>query len=218
MLIYSKFNERFIDESLTKNSNVTTGKIYSSVIEKERRGEYLGGTVQVIPHITNAIKDKVYQVAKERDVEKFVLINSGTGSGTWESGEFTWYGNKAPFYEVEENLRGEDIASSVEPSEGFLSAGEPIKVTAWNRSTTPHGGYLHIIKTLQNADKYSEEYVKSLVFKFEIDVENYETVPVYLFAEKIDNKWVWEYTSNRYSWEDENNPLEYKVQATHLWH
>ena len=61
--------ERFIDESLTRNSNVTTGKIYSSVIEKERRGEYLGGTVQVIPHITNAIKDKVYQVAKERDVD-----------------------------------------------------------------------------------------------------------------------------------------------------
>ena len=51
--------ERFIDESLGKNSNVTTGRIYSSVIEKERRGEYLGGTVQVIPHITNEIKDKV---------------------------------------------------------------------------------------------------------------------------------------------------------------
>ena len=154
---------------------------------------------------------EVLAEGEEYDVEKFVLINSGTGSGTWESGEFTWYGNKAPFYEVEENLRGEDIASSVEPSEGFLSAGEPIKVTAWNRSTTPHGGYLHIIKTLQNADKYPEEYVKSLVFKFEIDVENYEIVPVYLFAEKIDNKWVWEYTSNRYSWEDENNPLEYKI-------
>ena len=51
--------ERFIDINLSKNSNVTSGKIYSSVITKERRGEYLGGTVQVIPHITNEIKDRV---------------------------------------------------------------------------------------------------------------------------------------------------------------
>lgn len=70
--------ERFIDESLTKNSNVTTGKIYSSVIEKERRGEYLGGTVQVIPHITNAIKDKVYQVAKETNVDVVITEIGGT--------------------------------------------------------------------------------------------------------------------------------------------
>lgn len=52
--------ERFIDENLTKNSSITMGKIYQSVLEKERRGEYLGKTVQVIPHITNEIKDKIY--------------------------------------------------------------------------------------------------------------------------------------------------------------
>ena len=52
--------ERFIDENLTTNSSVTMGKIYSSVIEKERRGDYLGKTVQVIPHITNEIKEKIY--------------------------------------------------------------------------------------------------------------------------------------------------------------
>ena len=52
--------ERFIDENLTANSSVTMGKIYSSVIEKERRGDYLGRTVQVIPHITNEIKEKIY--------------------------------------------------------------------------------------------------------------------------------------------------------------
>lgn len=52
--------ERFIDENLTKNSSITMGKIYSSVLEKERRGEYLGKTVQVIPHITNEIKEKIY--------------------------------------------------------------------------------------------------------------------------------------------------------------
>ncbi len=54
--------ERFIDENLTKNSSITTGKIYSNVIEKERKGEYLGKTVQVIPHITNEIKEQIYNV------------------------------------------------------------------------------------------------------------------------------------------------------------
>ena len=52
--------ERFIDENLTKNSSITTGRIYQRVIEKERRGDYLGKTVQVIPHITNEIKEKIY--------------------------------------------------------------------------------------------------------------------------------------------------------------
>ncbi len=56
--------ERFINENLTKNSSVTMGKIYSEVIEKERRGDYLGKTVQVIPHITNQIKEKIYGFEK----------------------------------------------------------------------------------------------------------------------------------------------------------
>src|SRR6266496_541165 len=51
--------ERFIDENLTQASNVTTGRIYSSVIARERRGDFLGGTVQVIPHITNEIKERI---------------------------------------------------------------------------------------------------------------------------------------------------------------
>jgi CTP synthase len=70
--------ERFIDENLSKNSNVTTGKIYWSVIQKERKGEYLGGTVQVIPHITNEIKQRVFRVAKERDVDVVITEIGGT--------------------------------------------------------------------------------------------------------------------------------------------
>jgi len=70
--------ERFIDENLSKNSNVTTGKIYWSVIQKERRGDYLGGTVQVIPHITNEIKQRVYRVAKEREVDVVITEIGGT--------------------------------------------------------------------------------------------------------------------------------------------
>ena len=54
--------ERFIDEDLNKYSNLTTGKVYWNVLNKERRGEYLGETVQVIPHITNEIKDFIYSV------------------------------------------------------------------------------------------------------------------------------------------------------------
>lgn len=70
--------ERFIDENLSKNSNVTTGKIYWSVISKERKGDYLGGTVQVIPHITNEIKERVYRVAKEREVDVVITEIGGT--------------------------------------------------------------------------------------------------------------------------------------------
>ncbi len=70
--------ERFIDENLSKNSNVTTGKVYWSVISKERKGEYLGGTVQVIPHITNEIKSRVYRVEKEREVDVVITEIGGT--------------------------------------------------------------------------------------------------------------------------------------------
>lgn len=70
--------ERFIDENLSKNSNVTTGRIYSSVIAKERRGDYLGGTVQVIPHITNEIKDKLIKVAEESKADVIITEIGGT--------------------------------------------------------------------------------------------------------------------------------------------
>ncbi|QQE78820.1 CTP synthase [Alicyclobacillus sp. SO9] len=69
--------ERFIDESLTANNNVTSGKIYWTVITKERRGDYLGGTVQVIPHITNEIKERIIQAA---DPETDVVITEIGGT------------------------------------------------------------------------------------------------------------------------------------------
>lgn len=70
--------ERFIDENLSQNSNVTTGRIYWNVISKERRGDYLGGTVQVIPHITNEIKDRIFSVAKTTDVDVVITEIGGT--------------------------------------------------------------------------------------------------------------------------------------------
>ena len=79
--------ERFIDESLDKNSNVTTGKVYWSVLQKERHGDFGGGTVQVIPHITHEIKSRFYR-GKEVDEERIAIIEVGGTVGDIESQPF----------------------------------------------------------------------------------------------------------------------------------
>lgn len=89
--------ERFIDVNLSKNNNVTTGKIYWSVITKERKGDYLGGTVQVIPHITNEIKDRIHRVAKESQAD-VVLVEVGGTVGDIES---------LPFLEAIRQFKGD---------------------------------------------------------------------------------------------------------------
>ena len=78
--------ERFTDENLTINSSITSGKVYLEVIEKERRGDYLGKTVQVIPHITNAIKEKVYEFEKQN--VDIVITEVGGTVGDIESQPF----------------------------------------------------------------------------------------------------------------------------------
>ena len=70
--------ERFIDIDLTKNSNVTAGQVYSDVIARERRGEYLGGTIQQIPHVTDAIKERIFRLAEESGAEVIVVEVGGT--------------------------------------------------------------------------------------------------------------------------------------------
>ena len=70
--------ERFIDENLNQFSNLTTGKVYWNVLNKERRGEYLGSTVQVIPHVTNEIKEFVYSVARKTDADVVITEIGGT--------------------------------------------------------------------------------------------------------------------------------------------
>lgn len=70
--------ERFVDENLNRYSNLTTGKVYWNVLNKERRGEYLGSTVQVIPHITNEIKEFVYRVGKQTDADVVITEIGGT--------------------------------------------------------------------------------------------------------------------------------------------
>lgn len=79
--------ERFIDENLNKFSNLTTGKVFWNVLNKERRGEYLGSTVQIIPHITNEIKDFIYKVGRETDAD-IVITEIGGTIGDIESQPF----------------------------------------------------------------------------------------------------------------------------------
>jgi len=79
--------ERFIDEDLNKFSNLTTGKVYWNVLTKERKGEYLGETIQVIPHITNEIKSFIYTVGEKTDADVVITEIGGT-AGDIESGPF----------------------------------------------------------------------------------------------------------------------------------
>lgn len=89
--------ERFIDENLNNVCNVTTGQIYNEVIAKERRGDYLGGTIQVIPHITNEIKRRIYEVGKGQDVD-IVIVEVGGTVGDIEG---------QPFFETLRQMRSE---------------------------------------------------------------------------------------------------------------
>jgi CTP synthase len=89
--------ERFIDVRLSRVCNVTTGQVYAEVISKERRGDFLGGTIQVIPHITNEIKHRISMVSKTTDAE-LVLIEVGGTVGDIES---------QPFLEALRQLRSE---------------------------------------------------------------------------------------------------------------
>src|SRR5438105_949739 len=97
--------ERFIDQDLTRASSVTTGQIYQAVISRERRGDYLGGTIQAVPHLTNEIKARIRCVAQESGVE-VVIIEVGGTVGDIES---------QPFLEAIRQMRNE------EPRENTLS-------------------------------------------------------------------------------------------------
>src|SRR5699024_11811640 len=76
--LYLVHYERFIDINLNKFSNITTGKVYSSVMNKERNGKYDGATVQVIPHVTNEIKQQVYKAGEETKADVVITEIGGT--------------------------------------------------------------------------------------------------------------------------------------------
>ena len=90
--------ERFIDESLTQAANVTSGRVYKTVIDRERRGEYLGATIQVIPHITNEIKRNILLVSRQQNAPDVVITEIGGTVGDIES---------QPFLEAIRQMRAE---------------------------------------------------------------------------------------------------------------
>lgn len=90
--------ERFIDENLTQASNVTSGRVYKTVIDRERRGEYLGATIQVIPHITNEIKKNILAVSRTEDAPDVIITEIGGTVGDIES---------LPFLEAIRQMRAE---------------------------------------------------------------------------------------------------------------
>jgi CTP synthase len=95
--------ERFIDENLSRDNNTTTGKIYGAVIARERRGEYLGGTVQVIPHVTNEIRDEITRVARTQGAE-ITIVEVGGTVGDIESLPFLEAIRQFKFHVGEENV------------------------------------------------------------------------------------------------------------------
>jgi CTP synthase len=95
--------ERFIDENLNKNSNVTTGKIYWSILSKERKGDFLGATVQVIPHVTNEIKDRIFRVGKSNHTDVVITEIGGT-VGDMESLPFLEAIRQVAFEQGKENV------------------------------------------------------------------------------------------------------------------
>ncbi|HPJ03465.1 MAG TPA: CTP synthase, partial [Candidatus Limiplasma sp.] len=90
--------ERFIDENLTQASNVTSGRVYKTVIDRERKGEYLGATIQVIPHITNEIKKNIIAVSRTEAAPDVVITEIGGTVGDIES---------LPFIEAVRQMRAE---------------------------------------------------------------------------------------------------------------
>ena len=119
--------ERFIDESLTKNSNVTTGKVYWTVLSKERRGDYGGGTVQVIPHITNEIKSRFHRNYTTTDTE-IAIIEVGGTVGDIESQPFLEVGpdnailihvTLVPYLKASGELKTKPTQASVKDLQGM---------------------------------------------------------------------------------------------------
>ena len=124
--------ERFIDENLTHDSNVTQGSIYQSLIARERRGDFLGGTVQVIPHVTNAIKDRIRSLADSTQAD-IVITEIGGTVGDIES---------QPFIEAVRQWRGEQGAKNVcfvhVTLVPYIAAAHELKTKPTQHSVTRH--------------------------------------------------------------------------------
>ena len=145
-----------------------------------------------------------------------VRVHAGTTEGsTIIADEFTWYGI-APTYKVEENMNGlNGIQSTINPSEGKLRNDDTVEVIAENRTSTSKKGSLHIIKTLENANDFSNEYIQSLIFKFKINVGGRDYGTVSLEPKKVGNTYIWEHTSS-YTWSAEDEAPTFTIEEVDL--
>lgn len=156
-----------------------------------------------------------------------IHIDETNLSNTWSTanlgkGKIEWYGKKAPTYTVEENLsgaHGEYVKyHTITPSKGNLIKNETVKVKAENYGSDEKYfvGKLRIIKTLENAEKYDANYIASLVFKFRIEVDGYEPHTEEVKAERIDNKYVWEYITDEFYWKEGESAPNYTIEEVDL--
>ncbi len=156
-----------------------------------------------------------------------IHIDETNLSNTWSTaalgkGQIEWYGDNTPVYTVEEDLagsRGEYITyHTVTPSAGNLIKNETVKVKAENYGSEEKQlvGRLRIIKTLENAEKYDANYINSLVFKFRVEVNGYDPYTVELKANRVDDKFVWEYTSDELYWKEGEAAPTYKIEEIDL--
>ena len=157
--------ERFIDINLNKYSNVTTGKIYSEVLRKERRGEYLGATVQVIPHITDALKEKIKRAATTTDSDVIITEVGGT-VGDIES---------LPFLEALRQMKTKPTQHSVKELRGLGIQPNMLVI----RTEKPAGQGIKN-KLAQFCDVAPEAVIESL------DVEHLYQIPLNLQAQNMD--------------------------------
>lgn len=151
----------------------------------------------------------------------------GGSTNTWSTdalgkGQIEWYGNNTPVYTVEEDLsgsRGEYVKyCTVTPGAGNLIKNDTVKVKAENygEEVTKIPGRIKIIKTLENAEKYDANYINSLVFKFRVEVAGYDPYTVELKAERVADKFVWEYVSNDFYWNEGEAAPTYTIEEIDL--
>ncbi len=184
--------ERFIDENLTKYSNITTGKIYWSVLNKERKGEYLGKTVQVIPHITDEIKSRMIQAGKDNNAD-VVIVEIGGTVGDIES---------LPFLEAIRQMRSDIGRDSVMYVHVTLM---PYLENAGELKTKPTQHSVKELKSLgiqpdmvicRTQFSLSQEIKDKVALFCDIeeeavienhDVENIYEIPLYLNQQQVDD-------------------------------
>lgn len=211
-----KVTNTFINKLEDEGSNSRRGKIK---ITKVINSETLDNTDFVFKvSVTGTFKYKGTSY-KNETLEIYpinVRVHEGATEGaTVLEDEFVWYGT-APTYKVEEIMNGLDgVQSTINPGEGKLKKGTTIDIIAENRTSTSHKGTLHIIKTLENANNFSNEYIQSLVFKFKINVGGRDYGTVSLEPKKVNNTYIWEHTSD-YTWSAEDEAPTYTIEEVEL--